>query len=62
MRQLLDQLDSHDILLTDRYFCSYFMIALLLQRKIDFVARLHHARKQNAYRIQRLGKKDWLIE
>ena len=62
MRQLLDQLDSHDILLTDRYFCSYFMIALLLEGNIDFVARLHHARKQNAYRIQRLGKQDWLIE
>ena len=62
MRQLLDQLDPHDILLTDRYFCSYFMIALLLKRKTDFVARLHHARKQDAYRIKRLGKKDWLIE
>jgi len=62
MRQLLDQLDSHDILLTDRYFCSYFMIALLLERNVDFVARLHHARKQDAYRIKRLSKNDYLIE
>jgi len=62
MRQLLDQLDAGDILLADRYFCSYFMIALLAERKIDFVARLHHARKQDAYRIKRLGKQDWLIE
>jgi hypothetical protein len=62
MRQLLDQLDPDDILLTDRYFCSYFMIALLLERKIDFVARLHHARQEDAYRIKRLGKKDWLIQ
>ena len=62
MRQLLDQLDPNDILLTDRYFCSYFMIALLLQRNIDFVARLHHARKQDADRIKRLGKHDHLVE
>ena len=62
MRQLLDQLDAGDILLTDRYFCSYFMIALLLERNTDFVARLHHARKQDAYRTKRLGKNDSLIE
>ena len=62
MRQLLDQLDPNDILLTDRYFCSYFMIGLLLERNIDFVARLHPARKQDAYRIERLGKRDFLIE
>lgn len=51
MRELLDQLDAGDIVLTDRYFCSYFMICLLLERHIDFVARLHHARKGDAYRI-----------
>ena len=62
MRELLDQLDTGDILLTDRYFCSYFMIALLGQRNVDFVARLHQARKQDAYHIKRLGKNDWLIE
>ncbi len=62
MRQLLDQLDPDDILLTDRYYCSYFMIALLLALGVDFAARLHQARKEDAYRIRRLGKKDWLIE
>ena len=62
MRQLLDQLDPDDILLADRYYCSYFMIALLLERKVDFVARLHHARKEDDYRIKRLSKKDWTIE
>jgi len=62
MRQLLDQLDPDDILLADRYYCSYFMIALLLERNIDFVARLHHGRKKDAYRTERLGKKDWIIQ
>ncbi len=62
MRELLDQLDPNDILLTDRYFCSYFMIALLLGQNIDFVTRLHHSRKEDAYRIKRLGKHDHLVE
>ena len=62
MRQLLDQLDEGDILLADRYFCSYFMIALLLERNVDFVARLHHARKEKTYRVKRLGKGDHLVE
>ncbi len=62
MRELLDQLDPNDILLTDRYFCSYFMIALLLEQNIDFVTRLHHSRKEDAYRIKRLGKHDHLVE
>lgn len=62
MRQLLVQLDPDDILLTDRYFCSYFMIALLLAQNTDLVARLHHARKANAYRLKRLGKNDYLIQ
>ena len=62
MRELLDQLDPGDILLADRYFCSYFMIALLLEQNVDFVARLHYARKQDAYRIKRLGKHDHLVE
>jgi len=62
MRQLLDQLDAGDILLSDRYFCSYFMIALLLERNVDFVARLHHSRKEKTYRMKRLGKGDYLVE
>ena len=61
MRQLLDQLESGDILLTDRFYCSYFMIALLAERKVDFIARLHHLRKENAIRIRRLGKNDHSI-
>ncbi len=62
LRQLVDQLDPHDILLTDRYFCSFFMIAMLSARNVEFVARLHHARKEDAYRIKRLGKHSYLVE
>jgi hypothetical protein len=61
-QQLLDRLDANDILLADRYFCSYFMIAMLRIRGVDFVARLHHARNEDGYQIKRLGKGDHLIE
>ena len=62
LRQLLEQLDANDILLADCYFCSYFMIALLLAMGVDFVAKLHHARNEKTYRVKRLGKGDYLIE
>ncbi len=61
MRKLLTQLDPYDILLTDRYFCSYFMIAMLLLMKADFVARLHHLRKTDLRRAERLGQHDHLV-
>jgi hypothetical protein len=61
MRELLGQLEPGDILLTDRYFCSYFMIALLLLTGVDFVSRLHQARKTDIRRGQRLGKHDYQV-
>ena len=61
MRQLLGQLDDGDILLTDRYFCSYFLIALLLELGVDFVSRIHHARKTDLRRAERLGKHDYRV-
>jgi hypothetical protein len=62
LRELVGHLDPGDILLTDRYFCSYFMIAALLASNVQFVSRLHHARKEDAYRIKRLGKRSYLVE
>lgn len=61
MRELLDRLEPDDILLSDRILCSYFMIALLLSGKRDFVARLHQARKVDFKRTKRLGKGDHLV-
>lgn len=58
LRQLLDRLNPRDILLTDRLHCSYFMIALLLLGKRDFVARLHQSRKMDFQRAKRSGRGD----
>ena len=62
LRQLLDRFEPGAILLADRYFCSYFMIALLIQRDVDFVTRVHQRRPVDFRRGRRLGKNDHLVE
>lgn len=60
-RELLNQLNEGDILLADRYYCSYFRIALLLETGVDFVARLHQLRTADFRRGRRLGKGDHVV-
>jgi putative transposase len=60
-RQLLDRLQQGDIILADRYYCSYFMVALLLRRGVDIVARLHQKRKCDFRRGQHLGEGDHIV-
>jgi hypothetical protein len=62
LRELLERFKHGDILLADRYYCSYFMMALLLERGVDFVARLHQARTADFRRGRRLGPGDHLVE
>lgn len=61
LRQLFDLLQSGDVVLGDRYFCSYFMIALLMERGVDVVTRLHQARDTDFRRGQRLGNGDHVV-
>jgi hypothetical protein len=61
LRSLLDSLSAGDVLVADRYYCSFLMIALLGQRGIDVCARLHQCRKADFRRGQRLGPDDHLI-
>jgi len=62
LRQLLEGLAPGDILLADRYYCSYFMIALLMESGVDFVTRVHQRRETDFRRGQRLGRNDHLVE
>lgn len=61
LRQLLSQLDPGDILLADRYYCSYFMICLIMAMEMDFVVRLHQLRKVDYERAQRLSAGDHIV-
>ena len=61
LRQLFERFQPGDILLGDRYFCSYFMVALLMEMRIDFVTRVHQLRTVNFRRGRRLGKDDHVV-
>ena len=61
-RGLWSKLRKGDIILGDRGFCSYLALALLQQRGIDSVMRLHQMRKADFRRGRRLGADDRLIE
>lgn len=62
LRELLSRLNPRDILLADRYYCSYFMICLLLAAQVDFVVRLHHMRKADFRRGKSLGAGDHIVQ
>jgi hypothetical protein len=61
LRQLLARLEPGAILVADRYYCSYFMIALLVELGIDFVVRLHQRRDADLEHGRRLGQGDHLV-
>jgi hypothetical protein len=50
-----------DVALTDRGFCSYVHIALLLRAGVDTVMRLHQARPSDLRKGKRLGPNDRLV-
>jgi hypothetical protein len=60
-RTLWDSLEAHDLLLADRYYCSYADIGLLKRRAVDVVFRKHQGRHSDFRRGKRLGKYDHLV-
>lgn len=62
LRNLLHRLQRGDVLLADRYYCSYFLIAILKSLDVDFVVRLHQRRTTNFRRGRRLGAGDHIVE
>lgn len=61
LRELLEKLVPGSILLGDRYYCTYFMLALLQELHIDFVVRLHQCREADFSRGKRLGAGDHVV-
>jgi hypothetical protein len=58
---LRHNLEEGDILLADRYYCSYWELGLARQRGADVVARLHQRRKADFRRGRRLGRQDHVV-
>jgi putative transposase len=61
LRELLGQLERGQIVVADRCYCSYFMVALLLAHGVDVVFRLHQKRKQDLRGRCPLGVGDDLV-
>jgi putative transposase len=60
-RQLLDRLQPGDVVVADRYYCSYFLIVLLQARGVQVVFRLHQRRSYDFRRGCRLASGDHLV-
>ena len=61
LRQMMNSLFAGDVVVFDRYYCSFMMIAQLLNQNVDVCARLHHLRHTDFRKGRRLGKYDHLI-
>jgi putative transposase len=61
LRKMLDNLNAGELLLADRYYCSYWLVALALTQGVDVVFRMHHLRDYDFRRGQRLGPDDHLV-
>jgi Transposase DDE domain len=61
LQRLLPQFKAGDLALADRGFSSYALLALLFQRRVQSLFRLHHARPADLRKGKRLGKHDRLM-
>jgi hypothetical protein len=61
LRTLFGQLRAGDVLVADRYYCSYWLVALAGALGVDVVFRLHHLRRYDFRRGRRLGPGDHVV-
>ena len=60
-RTLFDKLRRGDLVLSDRYYGGWFMLALLRELGIVFVTRLHQYRVADFHQGKRLGQRDHIV-
>jgi putative transposase len=60
LRKVLNCFKPGDVMLADRYYCSYFMMAILKSRGVDVCMRLHQLRKPYLPKVRWLGKNDYI--
>ena len=61
LRGLLEGFEENDVMVFDRYYCSYMMLALLRQRGVHVCTRQHQLRSTDFRRGRRLGPDDHLV-
>lgn len=60
-RQLLRSFTAGDLVLADRYYCAYFVIALLRLQGADVLFQQHQRRKADFRKGRRLGARDHVV-
>ena len=60
--QLINCLSLGDLLMADRYYCTFAIIALSQAKKIPVLFQSHASKKVDFRRGQKLGAKDHLVE
>lgn len=62
LRELLQRLTAGDVLLADRCYCGWFLLALLQELGVDVVVRLHQLREADFQQGERLGPGDHVVD
>jgi putative transposase len=60
LRKVLNSFKPGDVMLADRYFCSFFMLAILKSHGIDVCMRLHQLRQVDYSKVKWLGNNDYI--
>jgi len=61
LRTMLDGFDSGDVVVFDRYYCSYMMLAAMAARGLDVCTRLHQCRPDDFRQGKPMGEYDRLV-
>ncbi len=61
LQQLFDRVRRGDVIVADRYYCSYWMVAMLQARGADVVFRMHQRRHYDFRRGRHLGPSDHVV-
>jgi len=61
LRELLNNLKPGAILLADRYYCTYWLVAMAQALGVDVVFRMHHLRDYDFRRGKQLGADDHVV-
>jgi hypothetical protein len=61
-RELLGSIAAGDLILADRYYCAYFVIALLQRQGADVLFQQHQRRHADFRKGRRLGSRDHVVD
>jgi hypothetical protein len=60
LRQVIGNFKPGEVLLADRYFCSFWILAMLKSRGVDVCMRLHQRRNVDESKVTWLGENDYI--